>query len=92
VGWVPLIGLVILYPLVLGSSTAWLTDVGLIALAGLLAIPVAVLAVRRPAALATLVDSIKPGDLLGLVRPLLMSARWTLRWSIRGYRNASAPA
>lgn len=90
-GWVPLIGLVILYPLVLGSPTAWLTDVGLIALAGLLAIPVAVLALRRPAALATLVDSIKPGDLLELVRPLLMSARWTLRWSIRGYRNASAP-
>jgi hydrogenase-4 component B len=91
VGWVPLIGLVILYPLVLGSPTAWLTDVGLIALAGLLAIPVAVLALRRPAALATLVDSIKPGDLLELVRPLLMSARWTLRWSIRGYRNAFAP-
>ncbi|RKT46179.1 proton-conducting transporter membrane subunit [Thiocapsa rosea] len=90
VGWVPLLGLVILYPLVLGSPTAWLTDVGLIALAGLLAIPVSVLAVRRPAALATLVDSIKPGDLLGLVRPLLMSARWTLRWSIRGYRNAYA--
>ncbi|HSO81526.1 proton-conducting transporter membrane subunit [Thiocapsa sp.] len=89
-GWVPLIGLVILYPLVLGSPTAWLTDVGLIALAGLLAIPVLVLAVRRPAALATLADSIKPGDLLGLVRPLLMSARWTLRWSIRGYRNVSA--
>ena len=64
VGWVPLIGLVILYPLVLGSPTAWLTDVGLIALACLLAIPVVVLAVRRPAALATLVDSIKPGDLL----------------------------
>lgn len=90
VGWVPLIGVVILYPLVLGSPTAWLTDVGLIALAGLLAIPVIVLAVRRPAALATLVDSVKPGDLLGLVRPLLMSARWTLRWSIRGYRNAYA--
>ncbi|WP_296697688.1 proton-conducting transporter membrane subunit [Thiocapsa sp. UBA6158] len=90
VGWVPLIGLVILYPLVLGSPTAWLTDVRLIALAGLLAIPVAVLALRRPAALATLVDSIKPGDLLELVRPLLMSARWTLRWSIRGYRSASA--
>lgn len=90
VGWVPLIGVVILYPLVLGSPTAWLTDVGLIALSGLLAIPVIVLAVRRPAALATLVDSVKPGDLLGLVRPLLMSARWTLRWSIRGYRNAYA--
>ncbi|QVL50489.1 MAG: peptidoglycan-binding protein [Thiocapsa sp.] len=90
VGWVPLLGVVILYPLVLGSPTAWLTDVGLIALAGLLAIPVIVLAVRRPAALATLVDSVKPGDLLGLVRPLLMSARWTLRWSIRGYRNAYA--
>ena len=92
VGWVPLIGLVILYPLVLGSPTAWLTDVRLIALAGLLAIPVAVLALRRPAALATLVDSIKPGDLLELVRPLLMSARWTLRWSIRGYRKAYARA
>ncbi|WP_296809393.1 proton-conducting transporter membrane subunit [Thiocapsa sp.] len=89
-GWVPLIGLVIFYPLVLGSPTAWLTDVGLITLAGLLAIPVIVLALRRPAALAPLVDSITPGDLLGLVRPLLMSARWTLRWSIRGYRNAYA--
>jgi hydrogenase-4 component B len=90
-GWVPLIGLVIIYPLVLGSPTAWLTDVGLIALAGLLALPVAVLAVRRPAALVILIDCVKPGDLLGLVRPLLISARWTLRWSIRGYRNASAP-
>lgn len=90
-GWVPLIGLVILYPFVLGSPTAWLTDVGLIALAVLLAIPVVVLAVRRPRALAPLADSIKPGDLLGLVRPILMSARWTLRWSIRGYRSSSAP-
>ncbi|EGV17267.1 proton-conducting transporter transmembrane domain-containing protein [Thiocapsa marina] len=89
IGWVPLIGLVILYPLLLGSPTAWLTDVRLIALAGLLALPVAILAARRPAALAPLVDSVKPGDLLGLVRPLLMSARWTLRWSIRAYRNAS---
>jgi hypothetical protein len=90
-GWVPLIGLVIIYPLVLGSPSSWLTDVRLIALAGLLTLPVVLLALRRPAALATLVDSVKPGDLLGLVRPLLISARWTLRWSIRGYRNASAP-
>ena len=87
-GWVPLIGLVMLYPFVFGSPDAWVTDVGLIAAALLLVSPVTLLALRRPAALAPIIDSIKPGDLLGLTRPVLISFRWSLRRSIHAYLKA----
>jgi formate hydrogenlyase subunit 3/multisubunit Na+/H+ antiporter MnhD subunit len=90
VGWVPLIGLVVLYPMVLGSPEAWVTDAGLIGLAILLALPVILVAIRRPAAVTPLVDKIQPGDLLGLVRPVLAAGRLSLRWSVRAYRLASA--
>jgi hydrogenase-4 component B len=88
VGWVPLIGLVMLYPFVFGSPDAWVTDVGLIAAALLLVLPVTLLALRRPAALAPIIDSVRPGDLLDLTRPVLISFRWSLRRSIRAYRHA----
>jgi hydrogenase-4 component B len=89
-GWVPLVGLVILYPLILGSPAAWVTDVGLILLAILLTLPIALVALRRPAALAPIIDSIKPGDLLGLVRPVLVAARWSLRRVFQAFRRAVA--
>ncbi len=90
VGWVPLIGLVVLYPMVLGSPDAWVTDAGLIGLAILLALPVILIAIRRPAAVAPLVDKIEPGDLLGLVRPVLLAGHLGVRWSVRAYGLASA--
>jgi formate hydrogenlyase subunit 3/multisubunit Na+/H+ antiporter MnhD subunit len=90
VGWVPLIALVVLYPMVLGSPEAWVTDAGLIGLAILLALPLILIAIRRPAAVAPLVDKIEPGDLLGLVRPVLLAGHLSLRWSMRAYRLASA--
>lgn len=86
-GWAPLIGLVLLYPLVLGSPTAWITDAGLIALAVVLGLPMILLARRRPGAIRPLIDRIQPGDLVGLVRPLLIGARWGTR---RVLRAASA--
>jgi formate hydrogenlyase subunit 3/multisubunit Na+/H+ antiporter MnhD subunit len=91
VGWVPLIGLVVLYPMVLGSPEAWVTDAGLIGLAILLALPVILIAIRRPAAVAPLVDKIEPGDLLGLVRPVLLAGHLSLRWSVRAYRPRECP-
>lgn len=90
VGWLPLLGLVILYPLLLGSPSAWITDVQLIALAVLLALPVIAVALHRPALVAPLIDSIKPGDLFGLMRPVLASLRWSLRWSIRAFQQDMA--
>lgn len=90
VGWLPLLGLVILYPLLLGSPSAWITDVRLIALAVLLAMPVIAVALHRPALVATVIDTIKPGDLFGLMRPVLASLRWSLRWSIRAFQQDMA--
>lgn len=81
--WSPLIILVLLYPLVFGSAVAWTTDMGLIALTGMLLLPIILVALRRPAILAPLKDSIPPGDLLGLVRPLILSLRWSVRWTLR---------
>jgi len=74
--WIVLPFLVLLYPLFLGSPGAWATDIWLIALAVLLALPVALLAQYKPSATAPVVDSVKAGDLLVLARPVLLALRW----------------
>lgn len=94
-GWAILPGLVLLYPLVLGSPSAWITDAELIALAALLALPVALLAQAKPAATATLIDRIPAGDLIWLLRPVAIAWRWSGRrllraadrWADRAHRR-----
>ncbi len=76
VAWAALPTLVLLYPLVLGSPGAWLTDAGLILAAVVLALPVALLAQSRPRAPATVIESVPAGDLLRLVRPTIIAWRW----------------
>ena len=75
-GWLVLPVMVLLYPLLLGSPGAWLTDAGVIALAVILALPVALLAQAKPRATATIIDAIPAGDLIRLIRPAVIAWRW----------------
>lgn len=69
--WVLLVGLVALYPVVLGSPAAWFSGTGPIGIAAAVVALMALVAWRKPRLLSPLVDTVGPGDLLALVRPVL---------------------
>ena len=71
VAWGVLILLVLLYPLVLGSPSAWISGTGPIAIGITIAGLMALVAWRKPRLLGPLVNRVSPGDLLALVRPVL---------------------
>jgi len=100
--WGGLILLVLLYPLVLGSPSAWISDAGPIGIGIGIAGLMALVAWRKPRLLRPLVGLIGPGDLLALVRPILavlkLLARtlwrgwvWFLEWALSALRGALAP-
>ncbi|MGE5154339.1 MAG: proton-conducting transporter membrane subunit, partial [Bdellovibrio bacteriovorus] len=69
--WVLLVGLLLLYPVVLGSPAAWFSGTGPIGIAAAVVALMALVAWRKPRLLSPLVDKVGPGDLLALVRPVL---------------------
>ena len=83
IGWSILPVLVVVYPLLLGSPGDWLMDAGLIAVAAILALPVALLARAKPGATAAVIDAVPAGDVLVLVRPVLSAWRWAIVRALR---------
>jgi hydrogenase-4 component B len=71
VAWGGLVGLTLLFPLVLGTPGSWAANAGPIAVAAALALPVALVAWRKPELLRPAVGTVRPGDLIYLIRPLL---------------------
>jgi formate hydrogenlyase subunit 3/multisubunit Na+/H+ antiporter MnhD subunit len=69
--WGLLVLLVLLYPLVLGYTGAWLSGTGPVMIGIAISALVALVAWRKPRLLDPLVDRVSPGDLLALVRPVL---------------------
>jgi len=69
--WGGLVGLTLLFPLVLGTPPAWAANAGPIAVAAGLALPVVLVAWRKPELLRPAVGKVPPGDLIGLIRLLL---------------------
>ena len=69
--WGLLVGLVLLYPLALGSPAAWISGTGPIGIGLGIAGLMALVAWRKPRVLGPLVNLVNPGDILALVRPVL---------------------
>lgn len=87
-----LVELVLIFPLVLGSASAWTSNVLPVAAGFAVALPVAVAAWRRPAMLGVPIGLVRPGDLLGLVRPILTALRYLARELWRWWRRLLARA
>ncbi len=77
--WGALIGLVLLFPLIQGTPAAWASNAGPVLIGSALALPIALVAWRKPKLLSPLVGLVRPGDLLGLVRPVLIALRYLVR-------------
>lgn len=77
--WGGLIALSLLFSLLLGTPAAWETDALPIGVAVALALPVALVAWRKPDLLRSGTDLVRPGDILGLVRTLLAVLGFSLR-------------
>jgi formate hydrogenlyase subunit 3/multisubunit Na+/H+ antiporter MnhD subunit len=82
--WAILVVLVAALPFALGGPDAWVTNVALMSIAILIAMPVLLVARRRPAVLRPLEGMVPPGDLLVLLRPIKISLLWLLRQLLRG--------
>jgi formate hydrogenlyase subunit 3/multisubunit Na+/H+ antiporter MnhD subunit len=82
--WAILVVLVAALPFALGGPDAWVTNVALMSIAILIAMPVLLVARRRPAVLRPLEGMVPPGDLLVLLRPVKISLLWVLRELMRG--------
>ncbi len=82
--WAILVVLVALLPFALGGPDAWVTNTTLMSIALLMAMPLLLVARRRPAVLRPLEGMVPPGDLLVLLRPIRISLLWLLRQLLRG--------
>ena len=82
--WTGLVALSLLFPLLLGSEAARSTNALPVGIALVLILPVLLVAWRNPDLLRPAVYRVPPGDLLGLVRPLLAILSFALctlgRW------------
>ncbi len=79
VAWGALVLLTLLFPAVLGTPSAWLSNGWPIGAAVALTLPVALVAWHKPNLLRPVVDLVRPGDLLALIRPLLAAMGFALR-------------
>jgi formate hydrogenlyase subunit 3/multisubunit Na+/H+ antiporter MnhD subunit len=77
--WGALVLLSLLFPMVLGTPAAWVSNGWPIGAAVLLALPVALVAWRKPRLLHPVVDLVRPGDLLVLIRPVMAALGFALR-------------
>jgi len=103
-GGLAMAGLIVLsiaFSFTLGGPGAWVTDALPTGVAAAVGALFALVASRRTRLLRPLVDLVRPGDLLGLVRPVLAVLAYALaaglRWWIRaveraGQRLAATPA
>jgi hydrogenase-4 component B len=93
-GWVGLLVLILLYPVVLGTLDAWATNALPSLFALLIVLPFALAARRRPDLLRPSADLVPAGDLVGLARypigVLGFSGRRLGRWWNRLLRAGSA--
>jgi hydrogenase-4 component B len=81
--WGGLVMLALLFPVVLGTPAAWASNGWPIGAAVLLALPVTLVAWRKPKLLRPVVDLVRPGDLLALIRPLMAALAFALRMAGR---------
>jgi formate hydrogenlyase subunit 3/multisubunit Na+/H+ antiporter MnhD subunit len=91
--WGGLVVLSLLFSLLLGTAAAWATNASPTLVALALVVPFAFVAWRRSDLLRPAVDRVPPGDLIGLVRPVLVILGYLLRtltrWSTRLTRAGS---
>ncbi|MFY9975126.1 MAG: proton-conducting transporter membrane subunit, partial [Chromatiaceae bacterium] len=83
--WGLLVLLVLLYPVVLGHTGAWVSGTGPVMIGIAISALVALVAWRKPRLLDPLVNRISPGDLLALVRPVLAVLMLLVRTLLKGW-------
>jgi len=92
--WGLLIALILMLPPAIalsdGAKLGWTTNLGLIAIALALGLPVLLAALQRPGMLDGMLDRIPPGDLLEALRPLPPLWRWSWRWTKRRWADRRA--
>ena len=90
--WGVLIGLVLLFPFVLGQLGSWLTNAVMVPIGIVLALIVAAIAHLRPTLPTALVGSIPPGDVLALLQPVGTAGGRIARRTAERWHAAAAPA
>lgn len=89
--WAGLLVLVGAFPWVLGSPSAWISNLAPVFIGVIVTVPVALAAWVSPARLGKLIGQIPPGDLVVMVRPLVIALRLVLRASALGWRTLLLP-
>jgi hydrogenase-4 component B len=89
--WAVLIGLVALFPFLLGKAATWLTNAVTVPVGIGLALLVSLLARLKPAWLRPLIGLIPPGDILALWRPAARAGVWLGRKLWRSWSTVAEP-